>query len=120
MTGPDDKRCTTRPFVASSNPTDQKGSTVEWHNGPIKLDHKMGGLSRCPGKEYVLNLKTEIVLELLKEDKRVSQLVSGHGFHCALIRWGDQAIDVLPELLSDQDEILGKLRGEYGTKIQRF
>ena len=81
----------------------------------------MGGLSRCPGKDYVLNLKTEIVLELLKEEKSVSQLVSGHGFHhCALIRWEDQAIDVLPDLLSDQDEILGKLRGEYGTKIQRF
>ena len=81
----------------------------------------MGGLSRCPGKEYVLNLKTEIVLELLKEEKSVSQLVSGHGLHhCALIRWGDQAIDVLPELLSDQNKILAKIRDEYGTKIQRF
>ena len=60
----------------------------------------------------MLNLKTEIVLELLKEEKSVSQLVSGHGFHhCALIRWGDQAIDALPELLSDQNKILGKIRG---------
>ena len=35
-----------------------------------------------------------------------------------LIRWRDQAVNGLPELLSDQNKALVKLRTEYETKIE--
>ena len=69
-------------------------------------------------KKYDPKLKTKIVLELLKEEKTVSQLASDHGIHhSVLIRWRDQAINGLPELLSDQNKALVKVRAEYETKI---
>ena len=69
-------------------------------------------------KKYDPKLKTKIVLELLKEEKTVSQLASDHGIHhSVLIRWRDQAINGLPELLSDQNKALLKVRAEYETKI---
>ena len=69
-------------------------------------------------KKYDPKLKTKIVLELLKEEKTVSQLASEHGIHhSVLIRWRDQAINGLPELLSDQNKALVKVRAEYETKI---
>ena len=69
-------------------------------------------------KKYDPKLKTKIVLELLKEEKTVSQLASDHGIHhSVLIRWRDQAIKGLPELLSDQNKALVKVRAEYETKI---
>ena len=58
-------------------------------------------------------LKAKFVLELLKEEKTVSQLASEHGIHhSALIRWRDQAVNGLPELLSDQNKALVKIRTE--------
>ena len=69
-------------------------------------------------KKYDPKLKTKIVLELLKEVKTVSQLASEHGIHhSVLIRWRDQAVNGLPEILSDQNKTLGKVRAEYETKI---
>lgn len=70
-------------------------------------------------KKYDPKLKTKIVLELLKEEKTVSQLASEHGIHhSVLIRWRDQAINGLPELLSDQNKALVKVRAEYEAKIE--
>jgi transposase-like protein len=70
-------------------------------------------------KKYDPKLKTKIVLELLKEEKTVSQLASEHGIHhSVLIRWRDQAVNGLPELLSDQNKVLVKVRAEYETKIE--
>ena len=70
-------------------------------------------------KKYDPKLKTKIVLELLKEEKTVSELASEHGiYHSVLIRWRDQAINGLPELLSDQNKVLVKVRAEYETKIE--
>jgi transposase-like protein len=69
-------------------------------------------------KKYDPRLKPKIVLELLKEEKTVSQLASEHGIHhSVLIRWRDQAVNGLPELLSDQNKSLSKVRAEYETKI---
>jgi transposase-like protein len=70
-------------------------------------------------KKYDPKLKTKIVLELLKEEKTVSQLASEHGIHhSVLIRWRDQAVNGLPELLSDQNKALVKVRAENETKIE--
>ena len=70
-------------------------------------------------KKYDPKLKTKLVLELLKEEKTVSQLASEHGIHhSVLIRWRDQAVNGLPKLLSDQNKALVKVRAEYETKIE--
>jgi transposase-like protein len=47
-------------------------------------------------------LKAKVVLELLKDEKPVTQIASEHGIHPTQLRdWKKQAVDGLPELFTE-------------------
>ena len=53
-------------------------------------------------KHYSTDLKVKIVLEILKEEKSVTQLASDHKIHYSqLLKWKKQAAEGLPDLFSD-------------------
>ena len=57
-------------------------------------------------KTYTPMLKAQIVRELLKEEKSVSQLAIEHGLHPnQLYRWRDIAVAGLPSLFSRQETL---------------
>ena len=69
-------------------------------------------------KHYSVDKKVQIVLELLKEEKTLSQLASEYGIHHSQItRWKKQVMDSLPAVFSpdnkDQD-----LRRTYERKME--
>ena len=53
-------------------------------------------------KHYATDLKVQIVLEILKEEKTVTQLASEHKIHYSqLLKWKKQVVEGLPQLFSD-------------------
>ncbi|MHB8369949.1 MAG: transposase [Leptospirales bacterium] len=53
-------------------------------------------------KHYSTDLKVKLVLEVLKEEKTVTQLSSDHQIHYSqLLKWKKQALEGLPSVFSD-------------------
>lgn len=53
-------------------------------------------------KHYSTDLKVKIVLDILKEERSVTQLSSDHKIHYSqLLKWKKQALEGLPGLFSD-------------------
>jgi putative transposase len=62
-------------------------------------------------KQYTAKQKAQIVLEILKEEKSVSQLASEHGIHPnQLYKWKGQAVEGLSTIFED---------GAKGDKAQQ-
>ena len=56
-------------------------------------------------KHYTPTLKAQVVLELLKEEKPVTQIASDHGIHPTQLRdWKKQALEGLPALFAESSE----------------
>jgi putative transposase len=54
-------------------------------------------------KQYSASFKAQIVLELLKEEKSMTEIASEYGIHpTQLRRWKEEAIINLPKLFSDR------------------
>ena len=57
-------------------------------------------------KSYSASFKAQVVLELLKETKTLSQLTTEHGVHPNVLRaWRDQAIKELPTVFAQRDSL---------------
>ncbi len=55
-------------------------------------------------KTYTASFKAQVVLELLKETKTLSQLSSEHGVHVTVLRdWKQAALKGLPDLFENRD-----------------
>jgi len=68
-------------------------------------------------KRYSADFKTEIVLEMLKEQKSITELASEHGLHpVQLHRWRNQAMERLPQVFADADSVAA-VRAEYEQKL---
>ena len=68
-------------------------------------------------KQYSATYKAEIVQELLKEEKTVSQLASETGIHPTQLKeWKKIALMRLPELFSRNDQIQEEVRN-YEQKV---
>ena len=53
-------------------------------------------------KHYGTDLKVKVVLEILKEEKTVTQLASEYKIHYSqLLKWKKQVLEGLPHLFSD-------------------
>ena len=62
-------------------------------------------------KRYSATYKAEIVQELLKEEKTVSQLASETGIHPTQLKeWKNVVLTRLPELFSRNDQALDEVR----------
>ena len=56
-------------------------------------------------KQYTAEFKAEVVKEILREEKTVSQISAEHGIHSSqLYKWRDQALAGLPSLFNEQAE----------------
>lgn len=54
-------------------------------------------------KHYTPQFKAQIVQQILREEKSVSQLAAEHGIHPhQLYQWRDQALQALPSIFSNQ------------------
>ena len=53
-------------------------------------------------KRYPIELKVKVVLEILKEEKSVTQLASEHKIHYSqLLKWKKQVLEGLPTVFGD-------------------
>jgi len=81
----------------------------------------MGVLSVRMGtrKQYPAEIKTKIVLEILKEEKSISQIASEYGIHPSVLnRWKNTAVEKLPSLFTDETKSIENMKSEYEKKIQ--
>lgn len=71
-------------------------------------------------KRYPSTLKAQVVLEILQEEKSISQIASEHGIHQSqLNRWRKQAVENLPQVFSSGENI-ETLRKEYENREQKL
>ncbi|NSW84470.1 MAG: transposase [Syntrophothermus sp.] len=70
-------------------------------------------------KQYPAELKAKIVLEILREEKSISQIASEYGIHPSLLnKWRNVAIQKLPSLFTDETKSIENMKSEYERKIQ--
>jgi transposase-like protein len=69
-------------------------------------------------KSYTATFKAQIVLELLKETKTISELASEYGVHPNVLReWRLAAIKGLPDIFEHRDS-LTEARAAYERQIE--
>lgn len=91
------------------------------YNGPRKLDTKTGGPKRQMSvrKKYPTDFKAKVVLEILKEEKSVSELSSEYGIHPSILnRWRNMVIEKLPSFFTDEQKNLENIKAQYEKQIQ--
>lgn len=73
------------------------------------------------GKNYSPELKAKIVMELLKEEKMLSQIESEYGIHHSVItRWKSIVLQNLPKLFTDEGQKQRNTEICYENKIQQL
>ena len=72
-------------------------------------------------KSFTSAFKAQMVLELLKEEKSLSELACEHGVHpTQLSRWKAAAVEGLPRLLEDDRQERGKEQAAQEQKVQEL
>jgi transposase-like protein len=72
-------------------------------------------------KRYTTQQKARIVLEILKEERSVSQLASEHGIHPnQLYKWKAQAIEKLPDVFDDEHKDEKALKSEHDRQLKEL
>jgi transposase len=65
--------------------------------------------------------KARLVLEILKEEKSVSQLASENGIHAnVLTRWKTEAVQSFSQLFVDDRKGMTKMKQEYEQQISEL
>lgn len=65
--------------------------------------------------------KAQIVLEILKEEKSISQLASEHEIHANVLnRWKNEAIQNFSQLFVDDRKGITKMKNDYEQKINEL
>lgn len=71
-------------------------------------------------KSHTANFKAQLVLEMLKEEKTVSELASAYGVHPTMLhRWKKQVVADLPELF-EKDKNLKAAQEASEQKIEEL
>lgn len=71
-------------------------------------------------KNYPASFKAQLVLEMLREEKSVSELASEHGVHpTQLHRWRREAVENLPQLFARKEEWQAE-RAAYEGKVDEL
>lgn len=69
-------------------------------------------------KKHSPDQKTQIVLEMLREQKSVAELASEYGIHpTQLHRWRNHVVDNLAQLFERTDNV-ANMKAEYEKKIE--
>lgn len=71
-------------------------------------------------KRHSPDLKTQIVLEMLKEQKSIAELASEYGMHpTQLHRWRTHVVENLPQLFVRGDNVVA-VKAEYEQKVDEL
>lgn len=69
-------------------------------------------------KKHSSEFKAQLVLEMLKEEKSVTELASEHGIHATqLHRWRKEFMDNLPQVFARRDSWTSE-KAKYDEKIE--
>jgi transposase len=72
-------------------------------------------------RKFAPEEKARLVLEILKEERSVSQLASEHGIHTNVLnRWKTEAIQNLSQLFVDDRKGITKMKQDYEQQIDEL
>jgi len=72
-------------------------------------------------RKFAPEEKARIVLEILKEEKSVSQLASEHGIHANVLnRWKSEAVQNFSQLFVDDRKGITNMKNEYEQQINEL
>lgn len=72
-------------------------------------------------RKFTPEEKAHIVLEILKEEKSISQLASEHGIHTNVLnRWKSEAVKNLSQLFVDDRKGITKMKNDYEHQINEL
>ena len=72
-------------------------------------------------KKYSAKQKAQIVLEILREERSITQIASEHGIHPnQLYRWKAQVLEGLPDLFNEKHKGEKNLKAANERKLQEL
>ena len=72
-------------------------------------------------KRYTPKQKAQIVLEILKEERGITQIASEYGIHPnQLYKWKAQVLDGLPNVFEDEHKTEKALKERYERQLQKL
>lgn len=72
-------------------------------------------------KQYTSEFKSKIVLEILKEEKSISEITSDHGIHTNQLRqWRKAALDQMPQAFEKDNKQIDKMKEDYEDQIENL
>ncbi len=72
-------------------------------------------------KTYTADFKAQVVLEILKEEKSISQLSSEYGVHPNILgKWKAQAMSGLPKVFADDHRETEAMKSDYEKRIREL
>ena len=72
-------------------------------------------------KQYTAKQKSQIVLEILKEERPIAQIASQYGIHPnQLYKWKAQALEGLPVLFENHRKSEKELKAAYEQQIEEL
>lgn len=70
-------------------------------------------------KSYNGEFKARVVLEILKEEKTLTELSSAHGVHVNQLRnWKKEFLEQMPQIFSKSDKQAERKTAEYEKQIE--
>ena len=72
-------------------------------------------------KQYSPHFKAQVILEVLKEEKALTQIASEHSVHPTQVRkWKAQAVEGLPKLFADEQKARRALEAEHERQMDEL
>lgn len=72
-------------------------------------------------RNYPPEFKAKVVMEILREEKSISELASEHGIHPNVLqRWKNDAVQNLAQLFVDDRKDITKMKNEFERKINEL
>lgn len=72
-------------------------------------------------KRYTPEFKSQIVLEILKEEKTMSQIASEHGIHVnQLHKWKTHFLQEMPQIFNKQNKDQEKMKADYEERLENL
>ena len=72
-------------------------------------------------KQYTSEFKSQIVLEILKEEKPMSHIASEHGIHInQLPQWKTKFMQEMPQVFERKNKDLNKMKADYEKQLENL
>ena len=72
-------------------------------------------------QSYTPKFKSQVVLEILKGEKSISQIASENGIHANQLRkWKSQFLREMPEIFETQNQDLNKIKADHEKELENL